>query len=91
MGITEILRRIWLFSASKIKSSESFSKQPTQLIVTNNLSGDLCGLEFSTLQKSRKSKQVIVRLNKLKFISKTNKVHCQHFMHQLLKHVFCNL
>ena len=33
MGITEILRRIWLFSANKVKSSESFSKQPTQLIV----------------------------------------------------------
>ena len=33
MGITEILRRIWLFSVNKIKSSESFSKQPTQLIV----------------------------------------------------------
>ena len=33
MGITEILRRIWLFSANKIKSSESVSKQPTQLIV----------------------------------------------------------
>jgi hypothetical protein len=33
MGITEILRRICLFSANKIKSSESFSKQPTQLIV----------------------------------------------------------
>ena len=32
MGITEILRRIWLFSANKIRSSESFSKQPTQLI-----------------------------------------------------------
>jgi len=29
MGITEILRRIWLFSANKIKSSESGSKQPT--------------------------------------------------------------
>ena len=29
MGITEILRRIWLFSAIKIKISESFSKQPT--------------------------------------------------------------
>ena len=35
MGITEILRRIWLFSAKKIKSSESFSKQPAQLI--NNI------------------------------------------------------
>ena len=32
-GITEILRRIWLFSANKIKSSEYVSKQPTQLIV----------------------------------------------------------
>ena len=32
MGITEILRRIWLFSANKIES-ESFSKQPTQLII----------------------------------------------------------
>jgi hypothetical protein len=33
MGITEILRRIWLFSVNKTKSSESFSKQPTQLII----------------------------------------------------------
>ena len=38
MGITEILRRIWLFSANKIKSSESVSKQPTQLIIELNLS-----------------------------------------------------
>ena len=38
MGITEILRRIWLFSANKIKSSESFSKKPTQLIVEVNSS-----------------------------------------------------
>ena len=38
MGITEILRRIWLFSANKIKSSESFSKQSTQLIVELNSS-----------------------------------------------------
>ena len=38
MGITEILRRIWIFSANKIKSSESFSKQPTQLIVELNSS-----------------------------------------------------
>ena len=38
MGITEILRRILLFSANKIKSSESFSKQPTQLIVELNSS-----------------------------------------------------
>ena len=33
MGIREILRRIWLFSANKIKSSESISKQATQLII----------------------------------------------------------
>ena len=38
MGLTEILRRIWLFSANKIKSSESVSKQPTQLIVELNSS-----------------------------------------------------
>ena len=33
LGITEILRSIWLFSANKIKSSKSGSKQPTQLII----------------------------------------------------------
>ena len=33
MGITKILRRIWLFNANKMKISESFIKQPTQLIV----------------------------------------------------------
>ena len=33
MGITEILGRIKLFSENKIKGSESFSKQPTQLII----------------------------------------------------------
>ena len=38
IGITEILRRIWLFSANEIKSSESFSKLPTQLIVELNSS-----------------------------------------------------
>ena len=32
------MRRIWLFSAKKIKSSESGSKQPTQLIVELNSS-----------------------------------------------------
>ena len=36
MGITEILSRIWLFSANKIKSSESFNKQPSQLIIAAN-------------------------------------------------------
>ena len=37
-GITKNLRRIWLFSANKIKSPESFRKQPTQLIVELNSS-----------------------------------------------------
>ena len=37
MIITKLLRRIWLFSANKIKSFESCSKQPTQLIVELNL------------------------------------------------------
>ena len=37
-GITEILISIWLFSANKTKSSEYFSKQPTQLIVHLNSS-----------------------------------------------------
>ena len=38
MGKTEILRRIWVFSTNKIKSSESGSKQPTQHIVELNSS-----------------------------------------------------
>ena len=38
IGITEILGRIWPFSANKIKSSESFSKQPTQPIIELNSS-----------------------------------------------------
>jgi hypothetical protein len=33
MGISDILRRIWLLSANKIKNSESVGKQPTQLII----------------------------------------------------------
>ena len=33
MGITEILRRIWQFSAKNTKNSESSSKKPTQLII----------------------------------------------------------
>ena len=45
MGITEILRRIWLFSA-KIKSSESFSKQPTQLIIAAHS----CHIDVETVE-----------------------------------------
>ena len=37
MEITEILRRLWLFSANKTINSESLSKQPTQLIFELNL------------------------------------------------------
>ncbi len=33
MGITEILKGIWIFSGNEIENSESVSKQPTQLIV----------------------------------------------------------
>ena len=38
MRIKEILRRFWLFSANKIKSYESVSKQPTQLLFKFNSS-----------------------------------------------------
>jgi hypothetical protein len=38
MVITEILRSIWLFSANKIKNSESGSTQPTRLIIELNSS-----------------------------------------------------
>ena len=53
MGITEILERIWLFSANKIKSSESFSKQPTQLIVKLNLSLRHIIFTFAATLKNR--------------------------------------
>ena len=33
MGITDILIMIWIFSGIKIKDSESFNKQQTQLII----------------------------------------------------------
>ena len=52
MGITEILRRIWLFSANKIKISESVSKQPTQLIVQLNSSLRHIIVTFITSPKS---------------------------------------
>ena len=38
MGITEILRGIWLFSANKIKTSESVSKKSFQLKLELNSS-----------------------------------------------------
>ena len=50
MGITEILRRIWLFSAKKITRSESICKQPSQLIVELNSS---LQQKIDTFTKSR--------------------------------------
>ena len=50
MGVTEILRKIWLFSANEIKSSESFSKQPTQLIVGPNSSLRYIIVTFTAVQ-----------------------------------------
>ena len=52
MGITELLRRIWLFSANKIKSSESVRNQPTQLIVKINSS--LPSFHVSNFKSSKK-------------------------------------
>ena len=52
MGITEILRTIWLFSSNKMKSSESFRKQPTQIIVELNSS-----LQHIIVTKDLKKKQ----------------------------------
>ena len=54
MGITEILRRICLFSANEIKSSESFSKHPTQLIIAayNCHNSNKIGLETKNSKKN---------------------------------------
>ena len=54
MGITEILRRIWLFSANKIISFESFSKQPTHFIVELNssLRHIIVTMELENVRKS---------------------------------------
>ena len=55
MGITEILRRIWLFSANKIKSSDSFSKPPTQLIIELNeliIAAYNCYTNFGTFDRN---------------------------------------
>ena len=51
MGITEILRRIWLLSANEIKSSESVSKQRTQLIIA---AAEIRHIKFSFVEKSQK-------------------------------------
>jgi hypothetical protein len=53
MVITEILRRIWLFSANKIKSSEYLSKQPTQLIIAAHNSHNCLSLTQESGFKSK--------------------------------------
>ena len=62
MGITEILRRIWLFSANKIKSAESISKQPTQLTVQLNSSllHIIVTMVFSILPKNERNSLLIL-------------------------------
>ena len=62
IGIIEILRRIRLFSANNIKSSESGSKQPTQLIIKLNSSSNStslvdCLLTDSGLPNTRKLRE----------------------------------
>ena len=63
MGITEKLGRIWLYSVNKIKSSESFSKQPTQLIIAAHnchiCMNSFCAIFFPK-QKSTRRKQCFV-------------------------------
>ena len=73
MGITEILRRIWLFSANKIKSFEFVSKQPTQLIIaTHNCHkyGSQCveAEEFQILKKKREKEQKLGEQNSIFFL-----------------------
>ena len=56
MGTTEILRRIWLFSANKIKSSESGSKLIIELnsslqhIIVTKITGKLAKKGFQSAQ-----------------------------------------
>jgi hypothetical protein len=76
MGVTEILRRSWLFSANKIKSSESFSKQLTQLIVQLNSSLRQTGqpliifiFEFWLLDQSKCQAAMLARKRRHQMIS----------------------
>ena len=69
MGITEIVIRIWLFSAKKIKSSEYFSKQPIKLIVELIIAAHifhicfyLLGLTFcGNLKLTQRNKEIFQR------------------------------
>ena len=57
MGITEILRKIWLFSANKIKSFDSFSKQSTQPRTATEMDGTL-HTDFRKSETSRDIKKI---------------------------------
>ena len=79
MNVEIILRRIWLFSANKIKESESFSKQPTQFIgeLNSSLPHIIVSINSEKLtQNSRKLTQwqlpVIGSL-----VATKNKLECQ--------------
>jgi hypothetical protein len=61
MGITDILRRIWIFSANKIQSFESLGKQPTQLIIKLNSS-----LRQKLGTKLRRKKKLMLQAEQLK-------------------------
>jgi hypothetical protein len=67
MGITVILRRIQHLIANKIKSSESVSKQTTQLIVSveirhNGALSFTFGMPMTETQKRVKMFQSFIRL-----------------------------
>ena len=73
LGITEILRRIWLLSANKIKVSESVSKQPTQLTVEliSSLRQMIVTLHHLLLKhwvflvkKRKKERKIIIKLSR---------------------------
>ena len=57
MGITENLRRVWLFSANKIKSSESFSKEQESVPAWS-------GFDFFYMALDRKCEEMLVFYSK---------------------------
>ena len=73
MRITEILRRIWLFSANKINSSESVSKQPSQLIV--ELNSSLWQKLGTLVPKIKKSVKSVNNMSSDEIFSKNIFVH----------------
>ena len=78
VGIPESLRRIWLFSANKINSSESFSKQPTQLIIAAHN----CHVyqKYSTRRKTKwKSKCILEDMSDQKCFDQTWCLFKMHF------------